>query len=189
MIAVVRLYRQHDMDLITLFYNDSIHLCKLMKKVLVNYTNGDEVPAMEFDEPASTEGYIPKCIRMHIRLNENNVREKAAIDLLQSMKSGYRCSFLKALFRNSCAYLPMIGYTSGSAFLMRKLKSEIVTPVKTENAIVEETVTKETVKDSPKEDPKPVITKEDPVIIGSEQNSNESTDSLDALFQSFNQLG
>lgn len=122
-IAVVRLYRQHDMDLITLFFDENVRLCKLMKRTLVNYVNGDDVEMLSFDEPSKTEGYVPKCIRMHIRLNEANEREKAVIDFLASMKPGFRCSFIKALFRNSCAYIPMVGYTTGSEFLTRKLKS------------------------------------------------------------------
>lgn len=187
MIAVVRLYRQHDMDLITLFCNPDIHLCRLMKRALVNYVNGDEVEALSFDEPSVTEGYIPKCVRMHIRLNEGNARENAVIQLLQSMKPGFRCSFIKALFRNSCAYIPMIGYTTGSSFQMRKLKSVPTEAMADADVTAVEETTQPTQAMKPAETP--VVSE---INVTEEQNVQTTVvndnASLDDLFDQFNTL-
>lgn len=185
MIAVIRLYRQHDMDLVTLYYNKSIHLCRLMKKVLVDYVNGDIIEGLEFEEPSTTEGYVPKCIRLHIHLNENNPREKAVCDLLQSMKQGYRCSFVKALFRNACTYLPMVGYTAGSAFLMQKIKSmpKVAEPVDIKPAEKPSTAEPE-FKDNKESVPEPVVEE-----VKESEPVKESTESLDDLFKSFDKIG
>ena len=196
MITVVRLYRQHDMDLMTLYFNKSVSLGRLLKRVLVSYVNGSDIEPFDFGEPELTEGYIPRCVCIHLHLNENKPEELAVCNLLTQMKSGYRCSFVKALFRNYCVYLPMVGYTKDSAFKMRKVHPIIsFTQEATEKQTKTETETKtETVEGQTKT----VSTEEDVVAtepvksvevepIMQENPSNEGD--LDSLFASFDKIG
>lgn len=196
MIAVVRLYRQHDLDLMTLYYNERIQLGRLMKKVLLNYVSETEKPMLlDFEEPESTNGYIPKCVRIHINLSESNEADRRVIALLKEIKPGYKCAFIKALFRNTCTYLPMIAYTEGSDFAMRKsLRTVAITDPELKPEAPVDKVTEsrvESVKVEPakvQSDPTPVA----PVLpkpAELKEDTNNSMDSLDDMFDSFNKLG
>lgn len=196
MIAVVRLYRQHDLDLMTLYYNERIQLGRLMKKVLLNYVSETEKPVvLDFEEPESTNGYIPKCVRIHINLSESNEADRRVIALLKEIKPGYKCAFIKALFRNTCTYLPMVAYTEGSDFAMRKsLRTvAIADPEPKPEAPVDKVIESrvESVKgESAKvqSDPTPVA----PVLpkpVELKEDVNDLMDSLDDMFDSFNKLG
>ena len=207
MILVVRLYRQHDMDLLTLFFNKEIHLCRLMKRTLVNYINDENIALYDFEDPSVTEGYVPKCVRLHIHLNEKNERERKVCEFLKELKSGYRCSFVKALFRNSCTYLPMVGYTKNSSFSLRKAidHSQVITStpendvqsdtkdvVETPSSVTkdaadtvknEQPITQINIKDNDKK--KDV---DDKNIIANNNTSSSSID-LDDMFASFDKIG
>lgn len=173
MIVTVRVYRQHDMDLMTLAFDKSFHLGREMKRALVAVANKESYNGTTSDYlGADTSGYVPKSIREQISLNPADPREKRAIDLLSEIKHGYRCSFIKALFRQSVLFTPLVGYTISSNFAMRH------------NAL-------EPVEAAPVEPAEPVApaavepTTEHPIL----EESKESTDDLDALFQSMDKLG
>ena len=200
MIAVVRLYRQHDLDLITLYYNENIQLGRLIKKVLLNYVSEtDEPMVLNFEEPESTTGYIPKCVRIHINLNESSEVDRKVIALLKEIKSGYRCSFIKALFRNTCTYLPMVAYTEGSDFVMRKtLKAvTVLDPAPVKEVKVPEVTKSKSIEVQPASVPvvAPILPKsvepdsdvkaliKEPAIV------EELAENLDDMFDSFNKLG
>ena len=175
MIVTVRVYRQHDMDLMTLAFDKSFHLGREMKRALVAVANKESYNGTTSDYLGTdTSGYVPKSIREQISLNPADPREKKAIDLLSEIKHGYRCSFIKALFRQSVLFTPLVGYTISSNFAMRH---NALAPV--EAAPVEPAV----------EPAEPVaaepVTAEPPAL----EESKESTDDLDALFQSMDKLG
>ena len=175
MIVTVRVYRQHDMDLMTLAFDKSFHLGREMKRALVAVANKESYNGTTSDYLGTdTSGYVPKSIREQISLNPADPREKRAIDLLSEIKHGYRCSFIKALFRQSVLFTPLVGYTISSNFAMRH---NALAPV--EAAPVEPAV----------EPAEPVaaepVTAEPPAL----EESKESTDDLDALFQSMDKLG
>ena len=173
MIVTVRVYRQHDMDLMTLAFDKSFHLGREMKRALVAVANKESYNGTTSDYLGTdTSGYVPKSIREQISLNPADPREKRAIDLLSEIKHGYRCSFIKALFRQSVLFTPLVGYTISSNFAMRH---NVPAPV--EAAPVEPAV-------EPAEPVEPVAA-EPPVL----EESKESTDDLDALFQSMDKLG
>ena len=168
MIVTVRVYRQHDMDLMTLAFDKSFHLGREMKRALVAVANKESYNGTTSDYLGTdTSGYVPKSIREQISLNPADPREKRAIDLLSEIKHGYRCSFIKALFRQSVLFTPLVGYTVSSNFAMRH-NVALEPPV--EAAPVE-----------PAAEP----AAEPPVL----EESKESTDDLDALFQSMDKLG
>ena len=173
MIVTVRVYRQHDMDLMTLAFDKSFHLGREMKRALVAVANKESYNGTTSDYLGTdTSGYVPKSIREQISLNPADPREKRAIDLLSEIKHGYRCSFIKALFRQSVLFTPLVGYTISSNFAMRH---NALAPV--EAAPVE-----------PAAEPavEPVEPAAEPSVP---EESKESTDDLDALFQSMDKLG
>ena len=87
MIVTVRVYRQHDMDLMTLAFDKSFHLGREMKRALVAVANKESYNGTTSDYLGTdTSGYVPKSIREQISLNPADQREKRAIDLLN-------CSF------------------------------------------------------------------------------------------------
>lgn len=176
MIVTVRVYRQHDMDLMTLAFDKSFHLGREMKRALVAVANKESYNGTTSDYLGTdTSGYVPKSIREQISLNPADPREKRAIDLLSEIKHGYRCSFIKALFRQSVLFTPLVGYTVSSNFAMRH---NALAPV--EAAPVESAV----------EPAEPVEPAAEPAAEPSvPEESKESTDDLDALFQSMDKLG
>ena len=174
MIVTVRVYRQHDMDLMTLAFDKSFHLGREMKRALVAVANNESYNGTTSDYLGTdTSGYVPKSIREQIFLNPADPREKRAIDLLSEIKHGYRCSFIKALFRQSVLFTPLVGYTISSNFAMRH--NVALEPAPVETAPVESVV-------EPAAEP---VAAEPPVL----EESKESTDDLDALFQSMDKLG
>ncbi len=193
MIVVVRLYRQHDLDLLTLYFNDNIKLGTLMKKTVLAYANGDSVPGMDFGEPENTNGYMPKSACFHIKFNENKESEKEAVKLLKCIKPGYRCSFVKALFRNSSAYLPMVAYTNGSDFKMSKLKAYVATDISKNEEPVNQTFKPEPVVEKPapviKVDPEKEYGKVEDYVKPVEEIEEKSDEvDLDAMFESFSKM-
>ena len=178
MIVTVRVYRQHDMDLMTLAFDKSFHLGREMKRALVAVANKEAYNGTTSDYLGTdTSGYVPKSIREQISLNPADPREKRAIDLLSEIKHGYRCSFIKALFRQSVLFTPLVGYTISSNFAMRH--NVALEPAPVEAAPVEPAV----------EPAEPVEPAAEPVAPPVLEESKESTDDLDALFQSMDKLG
>lgn len=180
MIVTVRVYRQHDMDLMTLAFDKSFHLGREMKRALVAVANKESYNGTTSDYLGTdTSGYVPKSIREQISLNPADPREKRAIDLLSEIKHGYRCSFIKALFRQSVLFTPLVGYTISSNFAMRH-NVALEPPV--EAAPVEPAAAAPAVEPA---EPEAEPVAEPPVL----EESKESTDDLDALFQSMDKLG
>lgn len=121
--VTIRLYRQHDMDLIHMYRQDSFRFASEMKKVLISYVNGQIYsPVIPEGEPSG--GYIPKYHQTHFLLNDKDPKQKEAIDLLYSLKKGMRNSFLKALFRSCLSYLPLDSFVDGDGMVMRKATIE-----------------------------------------------------------------
>lgn len=180
MIVTVRVYRQHDMDLMTLAFDKSFHLGREMKRALVAVANKESYNGTTSDYLGTdTSGYVPKSIREQISLNPADPREKRAIDLLSEIKHGYRCSFIKALFRQSVLFTPLVGYTVSSNFAMRH--NVALEPAPVEAAPVEAAPVEPAV-----EPAEPVEPAAEPPVL---EESKESTDDLDALFQSMDKLG
>lgn len=77
MIVTVRVYRQHDMDLMTLAFDKSFHLGREMKRALVAVANKESYNGTTSDYLGTdTSGYVPKSIREQISLNPADPREK-----------------------------------------------------------------------------------------------------------------
>lgn len=111
----VRLYRQHDFDLITLLADETINLKKLMRETIIQFANNEEIEAYTFAEPTDMQGYIPTTCRFSLTFSDKN-----SVALIENIKKGYRCSFAKTLFRNVCINLPLSEFLLTSKFKLRK---------------------------------------------------------------------
>lgn len=116
----LRLHRQHDMDLIALYRTDDYKFARELKKVLVSYANGEVYEPKTLDATKFNEAYVPTSVTFHISLNEAKEEEKQALILLSGVKYGYRNSFLKALFRSSITYLPLVAFAKDSGFITKR---------------------------------------------------------------------
>lgn len=118
--VTIRLHRQHDMDLFSIYRTKSYHIGREMKRCLIAYAKMEPYTPPEFNMDDIVEGYIPTSRIIHIELNPKKVDEAAAIELLNHIRRGYRCSFIKALFRSSLSYLPLLAYSDDSGFVTKR---------------------------------------------------------------------
>ena len=118
--VTIRVHRQHDMDLMSIHRNKAYHLAREMKRALVAYANNEDYTAPEVNFENEIDGYVPTSVVLHISLDEKKEADQKAIALLDHIRKGYRCSFIKALFRSSCLYLPLLAYADNSGFKMKR---------------------------------------------------------------------
>ncbi len=119
MFVTIRLYRQHDMDLISLYNMKDFKFLKKMKSALIAYSKKEDYP-INIPSFRVVPGYIKYITVMHIKLDEK--KDAEAIKVLTSMKPGLRNSFLKAMFRNYLTNIPLTSYENnddGLIFLKR----------------------------------------------------------------------
>lgn len=182
----IRIHRQHDMDLMSIYRNKSYHIAKEIKKALIAYANDAVYVPPEVDINNEIDGYVPTSAIVHITLSEKKDDERKALELLSHIKYGYRCSFIKAVFRSFLPYLPLLAYSDDSGFVMAKRKAPIRVAMDSFNDVN----TKEALKPLneaivPKQIPKPesIIETNDTKVV-----SSDDTD-LDALFSQMDKLG
>lgn len=104
----VRLYRQHDMDLVGLYRTKDFKFQRHLKNALKAYAEGKDY---RIDHPGDEDirkGYVPKIVQLHIYLNPS--LDNNAISVLQTIREGYRGAFLKALFRKYLNNEPLAAY-------------------------------------------------------------------------------
>lgn len=182
MVVSIRIYRQHDMDLVTLACDKDFCLGREMKRVLLSAANETAFVPKEIPDISFTEGYVPRLIRVQFSLNPKNPKEAKAFQLLSKIKRGYRCSFLKALFRNQYLTLPLSEYFVTSGFVLRKEQKSL-----TKDDLVSEGK-REVEKPIPVDVPKPTFQKPT-----NETETNDEpkakVDDLDAMFEQLNALG
>lgn len=179
----VRLYRPHDMDLITLKRDETYHLGIEMKQCLVAYANGYKYIAPRIDTDELPGGYVSKSYQMHIELNPKKPEEKVAIDILKNIRSGYRCAFIKTLFRSSSIYLPLFVFSENSDIITSKDESfyrfvQDVNKKTGSNEIESKDIIELRKENEDKESEKGEST----------ETNNTNTDEFDALFDNLNSL-
>ena len=130
----LRLYRQHDLDLVALYRHKGFYFSKAVKQMIVAYANGSEYTPPEIDPGDISSGLVATSVTYHITLDENDPQEAAAIDLLKDIKYGYRNSFIKALVRTYMGVLPLHAYSQSNSMSVskndyrQKLKAQPVAP-------------------------------------------------------------
>jgi len=116
----LRLHRQHDMDLIALYRTDEYKFAREMKKVLIAYANGEIYEPKTLEAIDFAASYVPTSITFHISLDEKKEEEAKVIKLLSCMRTGYRNSFAKAVFRSCIPYLPLVAFAKDNGLIMKK---------------------------------------------------------------------
>lgn len=177
----IRIHRQHDMDLMSIYRNKSYHIAKEIKKALIAYATDAVYVPPEVDANNEIDGYVPTSVIVHITLSEKKDDERKALELLSHIKRGYRCSFIKAVFRSFLPYLPLLAYSDDSGFVMAKRKAPIRVAMDSFNDVnTKEEVLKplnEAIVPEPMPKPESII----------ETDSNDTD--LDALFSQMDKLG
>jgi hypothetical protein len=115
--VIVRLYRQHDIDLMAIYLKKGIKFSTTMKEALLAYARNEPYSIQIPDGPYKKH-YLKKSIAFHIELDEETDRD--AILLLKKVRVGMRNVFLKTLFRNYVEELPMDAAWIGSNLLLDK---------------------------------------------------------------------
>lgn len=97
MMITLRLYRQHDLDLITLYRHPTFSLPIAIKNALISYVRGKPLYIKQPTPYKITNEKIPKIVQMHISLD--NKFDTDIINWLKNIKEGYRNSLLKNIVR------------------------------------------------------------------------------------------
>ena len=95
--VTVRLYRQHDMDLVGLYRTKDFKFQMHMKNALRAYAQNKTYRIEHPGDEDIRKGYVPKIVQIHIYLNPG--KDGDSISMLKTIRTGYRGAFLKALFR------------------------------------------------------------------------------------------
>lgn len=104
----LRLYRQHDMDLIAFYRTDGFRFQKTLKAALRAYARKENFVIKRDRDSRIEEGYVPKMVQMHIYVDP--VKDRDILDAISDIRVGYRSSFLKALFRKYMTSEPLEAY-------------------------------------------------------------------------------
>ena len=104
----VRLYRQHDMDLVGLYRTKDFKFQRHMKNALKAYAEGKDYRINHPGDEDIRKGYVPKIVQMHIYLTVE--QDADAISALKTIREGYSGAFLKALFRKYLNNEPLEAY-------------------------------------------------------------------------------
>ena len=116
----IRLYSPHDMDLIALSSSDSYNLGDELKKCIISYAKGEAYTPSEFDANEELKVDLSKQHQLNMTLAEKNPEEAAAIGILENIRPGYQCAFIKALFRNNSVSLPLSAYDKNGSFTVHQ---------------------------------------------------------------------
>ena len=186
MVISIRIYRQHDMDLVTLACDKDFGLGREMKRVLLSAANETPLTPKEIPDISFTEGYVPRMIRVQFSLSPKKPEEAKAFQLLSKVKRGYRCSFLKALFRNQYITLPLSEYLITSGFVLRKEQKPMIQDNETNNSVPEKKKEKlHQTEQIPVDVPKPTFQKP----VNAPATEPNKAEDLDAMFEKLNALG
>lgn len=101
MMVTLRLYRQHDLDLITLYRHPSFSLPAAIKRSLIAYVRKEQLIIKQPEPYKIGKEKISKTVQMHIQLDEK--KDSDIIKWIKSTKEGYRNSVLKNIIRGYIA--------------------------------------------------------------------------------------
>lgn len=105
--VMLRIYRQHDMDLVGLHLHSSFMLGRAIKQALMAYVRGE---VFKIDTPVEEE--LPNEIRRvyQIQIFLDDIKDKDIIDWLKTTNPGQRNSLIKNIFRSYAFSLYVKGY-------------------------------------------------------------------------------
>lgn len=104
----MRLYRQHDMDLVGLYKTEGFKFQKQVKAALKAYVRNEAYKIVQPKNPVIKKGYVAKVTLLHIYLD--NKEDADVINTLNTIRVGYKNAFLKAVVRKYLDYEPLDAY-------------------------------------------------------------------------------
>lgn len=113
----VRIYRQHDLDLYSLGLSKSYHLGREMKKALIAYANNTTYDPPELPKTLD-DSVVRTSMLLILYFDPSKPEEKKALDVLNEIKYGYGCPFIKALFRSSLTETLLSSYYADNGLQM-----------------------------------------------------------------------
>lgn len=112
MMVTLRLYRQHDLDLITLYRHPSFSLPAAIKRSLIAYVRKEQLIIKQPEPFTLGDEKISKTVQMHINLDDKN--DMDIIKWIKATKEGYRNSVLKNIIRGYLAAPCIYSYQTSS---------------------------------------------------------------------------
>lgn len=114
--VTVRLYRQHDMDLLSLYMNDSFDFTKEMRNSVVS-TVRNEPYAVRVPDYRPSRQYLKRMYHIRVFIPES---AQDVIKKLAGVRSGQVCSFFKAAMRACLSSFPYGAYFGGDGFTLSR---------------------------------------------------------------------
>lgn len=114
--VTVRLYRQHDMDLLSLYMNDAFDFTREMKLSVFAMVRNEPY---EINVPSysASRQYLRRMYHLHIIIPES---AQDVIKKLAEVRKGQTCSFFKAAMRACLSSFPYGAYFGGDGFTLSK---------------------------------------------------------------------
>lgn len=191
---MMRLYRQHDLDLIYLYKHPDFSLQSAVKSAIAAISNNKQTPFIEIppNEPQSNLT-LPKQVQFHVYLSEKD--DADMIKWILNITKGYRNSVLKNLIRHYVSQPALTPFLINTSLLFQQRTSNEDTkktpnkqPKEETNALdIANEVLHTPINDNPVS--KDVKYQEADEVLkkrSDEQDTGESAiDMFDALFSSF----
>ena len=116
--VIVRLYWQHDLDLVALTLHPMFEMGKWMKKAMIAYAQGDEEFHIPLPPEMPPEKHLENC-DAHFALDPKNEIENEVIKILQQFRNGQRNSVIKLIFRNYLDELFLKPYIDTNTYIVK----------------------------------------------------------------------
>lgn len=143
----MRLYRQHDMDLVGLYRTEGFKFQKQVKAALKAHAKNEEYRIEQPKTAKIKEGYVPKTILMHIYLDSTN--DIDAITVLKTIRVGYRNAFLKAIVRKYLDTEPLDAYKQRNDLIFNAEEDYLEKPENTDKKVNKKIKEEKTVESKP----------------------------------------
>lgn len=108
--VILRFYRQHDLDLISLHRSSGFCMSSAIKKSLNAYVNNKTLCILAPSANKLDYSSIPKQVQLIVNLDEN--LDKKEIEWIKSLRTGMRNSAIKNLLRGYLSYPIMSAYAN-----------------------------------------------------------------------------
>ena len=116
--VIVRLYWQHDLDLVALTLHPMFEMGKWMKKAMIAYAQGDEEFHIPLPPEMPPEKPLENC-DAHFALDPKNEIENDVIKILQQFRNGQHNSVIKLIFRNYLDELFLKPYIDTDTYIVK----------------------------------------------------------------------
>ncbi len=112
----MRLYRQHDMDLLNIYFNKAFPFTTEIKKTLRAYKEKRNYKIPVDNTSIQFKGYVKPHILIHINLNPK--KDTDIIELLSQVQARQRNAFIKAVLRQSMTMIPLESFMRNDDLIM-----------------------------------------------------------------------